>query len=575
VRKLNNFLLTTTLLLCVSTSAFAKGNVIVVIGDAPGTGFNDPTPAASVPAVQRGNNPGTTLGELRTNALNEAARIWSERLDSKIDIIVRAFFVPRPCTATSATLASAGAAEIWIGVPNARPDFIYGSSLANKLAGEDLHPFAANDATSQEITARFNSNLGNPGCLTGTFWYYGLDGVEGVHVDMVATTIHEMGHGLGFQTFNDRTTGKWPFDENGSYPDPYGALIADTTVGKGWLDMSDAERFASAVNTGHLVFTGSHLDAAFPDILKGTPILRVNAPGAIATTLDVGVADFGGTLGAPEVNGNIVIGNSPSITVPGTNDTLGCSPFNNAADIAGKVLYVDRGTCTFTIKGQNALAAGAIGVVIGDNAPGPPAGLTGSVPGLTAPVVRITQALGAAIKQQIQNLGLAVNVTIGVDTTRRPGVAGGHVRLYAPNPVILGSSTSHFDDVAYPNLIMEPSINKDLGHVPEPPADLTMPVFRDIGWYADEDVDLVADGDDSCQGSSEAATVLGGVPNALAGNGCKLSDRVAACRADGAANHGQFVSCMNVAEAEFEGAGLISKDQAKALHNAVAYDDQK
>src|ERR1700741_3009250 len=117
-------------MLGVSATAFAKGNVIVVIGDAAGTGFNDPTPASSVPAALRGNNPGATLGELRTNSLREAARIWSERLDSKTDIIVRAFFVSRPCTATSATLASAGAAEIWIGVPNARPDFIYGSALA-------------------------------------------------------------------------------------------------------------------------------------------------------------------------------------------------------------------------------------------------------------------------------------------------------------------------------------------------------------------------------------------------------------------------------------------------------------
>lgn len=569
MRKLSNVLLALTLLLCVSASAFGKGSVIVVIGDAPGTGFNDPTPASTVPAVQRGNNPGATVGELRTNALREAARIWSERLDTKTDIIVRAFFVSRPCTATSATLASAGATQIWIGVPNARQDFIYGSALANKLAGEDLHPFDVNDATSQEITARFNKDIGITGCLTGTFWYYGLDGQEGTNIDMVATAIHEMGHGFGFQTFANNANGQWPTDGTNFFPDPYGALIADVTTGKSWLDMSNAERQASAINTGKLVTTGANVDAAFPAILKGTPVLTVNSPAAIATTLDVGVADFGGTIGNPDVSGNLVIGRSA------TNDTLGCTPFVNAADIAGKILYVDRGTCTFTIKGTNALAAGAIGVVIGDNAPGPPAGLTGAVPGLTAPVVRITQALGAAIKQQIINLGIPVNVTIGADNTRKPGVAGNHVRLYAPNPLVSGSSVSHYDDVAYPNLIMEPAINHDLGHTPEPPADLTMPMFRDIGWYADADVDLVPDSEDACLGSSEATTVLGGVPNVQTASGCKLSDRVATCRAGGDANHGQFVSCMNDAEAEFAGAGLITKDQAKALHYAVAHDDQK
>ena len=36
--------------------------------------------------------------------------------------------------------------------------------------------------------------------------------------------------------------------------------------------------------------------------------------------------------------------------------------------------------------------------------------------------------------------------------------------LYAPNPLVLGSSSSHWDPIAFPNLLMEPSINHDLTH---------------------------------------------------------------------------------------------------------------
>jgi hypothetical protein len=41
---------------------------------------------------------------------------------------------------------------------------------------------------------------------------------------------------------------------------------------------------------------------------------------------------------------------------------------------------------------------------------------------------------------------------------------------------------------------MEPNINSDLGHG----VDLTLPLMRDLGWFADLDNDGVADGLDNC-----------------------------------------------------------------------------
>jgi hypothetical protein len=41
---------------------------------------------------------------------------------------------------------------------------------------------------------------------------------------------------------------------------------------------------------------------------------------------------------------------------------------------------------------------------------------------------------------------------------------------------------SHFDTIAFPNLLMEPAINGDLQHAVTLPWDLTFELLKDIGW---------------------------------------------------------------------------------------------
>ena len=65
----------------------------------------------------------------------------------------------------------------------------------------------------------------------------------------------------------------------------------------------------------------------------------------------------------------------------------------------------------------------------------------------------------------------------GADSSNR-------VRMYTPNPLEGGSSVSHYDRSAVPNLLMEPVISSDLTHNLSPPNDLTIPLMRDIGWNA-------------------------------------------------------------------------------------------
>jgi hypothetical protein len=54
--------------------------------------------------------------------------------------------------------------------------------------------------------------------------------------------------------------------------------------------------------------------------------------------------------------------------------------------------------------------------------------------------------------------------------------------VYTPNPFQSGSSVSHWDTIATPNLLMEPAINGDLTHSVTSPQDLTFPLLKDLGW---------------------------------------------------------------------------------------------
>jgi hypothetical protein len=302
--------------------------------------------------------------------------------------------------------------------------------------------------------------------------------------------------------------------------------------------------------------------------------------------------------------------------VTGPTTTDGCTAFTNAAPVAGKIALIERGTCGFTIKVKNAQDAGAIGAIIYNNlanaGAAPPTMATDPVvgPTITITAVHVTRPDGLAI---IGQLGGGVTASIATDPTVRAGAdAAGRARLYAPFPVALGSSLSHFDTAASRNLLMEPAINADLTHSLTPPEDLTLPLMRDIGWFPDADVDGIADDDDNCpnvangdqanyDGDSEGdacdadddndgvddvddvlphsdirPTVQIGACDSGAANGVAfpngetVQDRINALLAANL-NHGQFVSAVTAMLQDAENLGLITKDERKAIHDCAAH----
>jgi hypothetical protein len=75
-----------------------------------------------------------------------------------------------------------------------------------------------------------------------------------------------------------------------------------------------------------------------------------------------------------------------------------------------------------------------------------------------------------------------VNATLGTDPTQLAGADPlGRVLLYTPDELNPGSSVSHWDVSATPDLLMEPSASPQ---VPVGEVDLTLPAFREMGWPA-------------------------------------------------------------------------------------------
>lgn len=438
-------------------------NIFIVNMDGPGEGFNDPTVVAPV-----GGNPGTTLGQQRLIVFQQAAAIWGATLDSAVDIYVQASLDPLPCSPTSATLGQAGTLQVSANFGGAPlSNTWYHIALANKLAGVDLIPGAPGTA-ADDIGATFNSSIdNNPSCLPGN-WYYGLDHNESANdIDFLAVLQHEFNHGLGMANFTNESTGALlgpPF-----YPGIFDVFTLDTDLGLTWDSMTNAQRAASAVNCGGVVWNGPNVTTFAPLILdSGVSELLVNSPVAIAGDYQVGDALFGPVLTSPGITGDLELVNDGVGTV-----TDGCEPLIGFT--SGNVALIDRGSCPFVQKVQNAEAAGATAVVVADNVAGCPPDQLGGTGTTNIPAARISLADGNTIKAQLPG----VNVTLGVDDNQLQGANdAGQVLIYSPDPLEPGSTLSHWDVSASPDLLMEPFFTSGLTD----DLDLSPMQLADIGW---------------------------------------------------------------------------------------------
>jgi hypothetical protein len=220
----------------------ADAVVSIVNLDAAGEGFNDPTAVAPV-----FGNRGVTRGQQRLNAFRAAAEYWAGILRSTVPIQVSARMDPQFCNAGSAVLGSAGPNTVhrdFGGAPLAATWYV--QAVANSRTGVDMDP------GNTDISATFNSDVDNPVCLGATSWWYGIGApAPAGTIDFFTVVLHEIGHGIGFLNLVNLGTGA----KFGGFDDAYERWLWDWTVG-GWPAMTNAQRVASAVNTGQVIFWG-------------------------------------------------------------------------------------------------------------------------------------------------------------------------------------------------------------------------------------------------------------------------------------------------------------------------------
>ncbi len=102
----------------------------------------------------------------------------------------------------------------------------------------------------------------------------------------------------------------------------------------------------------------------------------------------------------------------------------GCQGFSNASAISGNVAFIDRGSCTFVQKFNNAIAAGAVAAIIVDNEDNSlPFAMSGGDPGsVSIPGVMIRKVDGDKIRTQ-----LAAGVNVVLDPVVKFSGAGSEV----------------------------------------------------------------------------------------------------------------------------------------------------
>jgi hypothetical protein len=127
-------------------------------------------------------------------------------------------------------------------------------------------------------------------------------------------------------------------------------------------------------------------------------LVEVDAPSPSAGTYDAAGASFGPATTPEGVSGEIVLVDDGS-----ANPTEGCGPLVDFPE--GAIALVDRGTCPFVQKAQNAQAAGAVALIVANNTDATATNMGGSDPSIVIPAVQVSRGAGQAIREGLPATG--------------------------------------------------------------------------------------------------------------------------------------------------------------------------
>jgi hypothetical protein len=426
-------------------------STFVFIDEAPaGSGFSAPEARDPV-----GGNTATTLGAQRRRVFERAGEIWGRFLYSPVPIRVLVNFEPLG----GSTLAAAGPESVERDFPGApEANTYYVAALANSLAGFDLAPGSA------DLGVTVNSNAP---------FYLGLDAAAPPGTSrLLDVVLHELGHGLGFFSL---------VAPNGAFfnnrPDSFSRRIRDQQLKLDWPQMTAPQRANSSIRDPFLVWSGPSTTRALPFALAeiGQPALLSVPTTGDPSSISFLLAAFGPPFPAAPRQAALVLARDGT-EFPGRASTA-CVSLTNADQLAGNIALIRRGGCFFDQKVLRAQQAGAIAVIIANNAGEELIEMSdsgeSSADAIAIPALFVSQSSGDSLEN------LAVGSTLRLAWTQaRAGTSGGLLRLHAPRAFSSGSSVSHWTLDASPNLLMEPFINRNLDR----DLDLSLTQMRDIGW---------------------------------------------------------------------------------------------
>jgi minor extracellular serine protease Vpr len=251
-----------------------------------------------------------------------------------------------------------------------------------------------------------------PGVKFGAYKVFGQTGSTDADIMLAAM---ERAHADRMQVVNMSigSAYQWP-----DYPTARGA---DRLVGRGVVVVcsignNGANGLYSAGAPG--LGKGAIGVASFDNTHEALPYFTVSPD---ATAMGYNAASY---APAAPTSGSVEMARTGTTTT--TNDA--CSALV-AGSLTGKVALIRRGTCSFWTKANNAYNAGAVGVVLYNNAAGRVSASVSGTPAITIPVVTITAADGAIINGRIASGAVTMTWTDQLDSFPFP--TGGLISYFS------------------------------------------------------------------------------------------------------------------------------------------------
>jgi subtilisin family serine protease len=330
-------------------------------------------------------------------------------------------------------------------------DFVgddYDAEESNALWQPVPHPDADPDDNCNGHGTHVAGIVGARGAVTGvapdvTFGAYRVFGCHGATSTDVMLAAMERIYRDGADVLNLSIT-----EVRSSWPDSPTAKAASRLVEKGVVVVAGAGN-----NHGDGLW-GAGAPGVGEDVIAVASVDNLQSSRAAFSLSpdDLPIAFRGAGSVLPPLSGTFELARTGTVTTP--DDA--CQPLADRS-LEGKVALVRRGTCPFTLKGANVVAAGAVGLVFYNNIPDfdglPFAG------GVQIPVVYITQAegqlvndrldqgpvtltWGAVAAEPVPTAGLLSNfstVGLAADLSLKPDIAAPGGQIWSTVPVELGS----------------------------------------------------------------------------------------------------------------------------------------